>query len=344
MVASRVASSWVWTSRSWLSTAGSSPTGGLGGRPEPLQELARVAAAGVGVPAAERGQLGQLELGGGLRGGELGQEGQGNLGGRTSACSSPVTASTGSSRRSRWHRCAAGPRAWSCRRDRSWRRRRPTAAGWRERRPGRWDHRVAGGGQPVDDQAVGVVDRHGQLSRAAVAGQAGQHRVQILLRKHPAVDTSPAESRMVTAGLALAQSHPVNSTAASSRWSSWSTRGDKAVTGASLFGLGGASRSCRSRASARQGGGTEPGRLAASTVAVPGRSPSNHNPTPQGSWPGYSSNETPANIPGKWCSWPESLARARRAEGGGGDLRCLEGRVERRQTARDADNGTRWLA
>jgi hypothetical protein len=49
----------------------------LRGRPEPLQELGRVAAAAVGVAAAERGQLGLVELGGSLRGGELGQEGQG---------------------------------------------------------------------------------------------------------------------------------------------------------------------------------------------------------------------------------------------------------------------------
>jgi hypothetical protein len=51
---------------------GVEPDRRLRGRPEPLQELARVAAAAVGVAAAERGQLGQLELGGGLRGGELG--------------------------------------------------------------------------------------------------------------------------------------------------------------------------------------------------------------------------------------------------------------------------------
>jgi hypothetical protein len=52
------------------------------------------------------------------------------------------------------------------------------------------DHRVAGGEQPVDHQAVGAFDRHRQLSRAAVAGQAGQHRVQVLLGvgEHPAVD------------------------------------------------------------------------------------------------------------------------------------------------------------
>jgi hypothetical protein len=41
-----------------------------------------VAAAAVGVAAAERGQLGLVELGGSLRGGELGQEGQGDLGGQ----------------------------------------------------------------------------------------------------------------------------------------------------------------------------------------------------------------------------------------------------------------------
>jgi hypothetical protein len=53
-----------------------------GSRPEPLQELARVAAAAVGVPTAERGQLGLVELGGGLWGGERGHEGQGKLGGQ----------------------------------------------------------------------------------------------------------------------------------------------------------------------------------------------------------------------------------------------------------------------
>ena len=52
------------------------------------------------------------------------------------------------------------------------------------------DHRMAGGEQPVDNQAIGAFDRHGQLSRAAVAGQAGQHRVQVLLGvgEHAAVD------------------------------------------------------------------------------------------------------------------------------------------------------------
>jgi len=40
-----------------------------------------VAATAVGVAAAERRQLGLVELGGRLRGRELGQEGQGDLGG-----------------------------------------------------------------------------------------------------------------------------------------------------------------------------------------------------------------------------------------------------------------------
>jgi hypothetical protein len=102
---------------------------------------------------------------------------------------------------------------------------------------------------------------------------------------------------MVTAWLALAQSHPVNSTAASSRWSSLVDACDKAVAGASLFapqwgilltpvaGLGASKAAGLKLAVWRQ-----------STVAVPGRSPSSHNPTPRGSWPGYSSNEAPPDI------------------------------------------------
>jgi hypothetical protein len=48
---------------------------------EPLEQLGRAAAAAVGMPAAERGQLLFVELGSGLRGRELGQKGEGDLGG-----------------------------------------------------------------------------------------------------------------------------------------------------------------------------------------------------------------------------------------------------------------------
>lgn len=103
---------------------------------EPLEQLGRAAAAAVGMPAAERGQLVFVELGGGLRGRELGQKGEGDLGGEPEEdllgawpvgiqqraelvagrgpgrdvvvaqpyqrLQSRVAASTGSSRRSRW--------------------------------------------------------------------------------------------------------------------------------------------------------------------------------------------------------------------------------------------------
>ena len=60
MVASRVASSWVWALTTWASTVGSSPTGGWG--PTGAAAGARqVAAAAVGVAAAERSQLGLVE-------------------------------------------------------------------------------------------------------------------------------------------------------------------------------------------------------------------------------------------------------------------------------------------
>jgi hypothetical protein len=57
------------------------PDGRRGSRPEPLQKLGGVAASTVGVAAAERGQPGLGELGGGLWGRELGQERQSDLGG-----------------------------------------------------------------------------------------------------------------------------------------------------------------------------------------------------------------------------------------------------------------------
>jgi hypothetical protein len=77
------------------------------------------------------------------------------------------------------------------------------------------------------------------------------------------------------------------------------THGDKAVAGASWFGprwgilltpvpgLGASRAAGLNLAVWRQ-----------STVAVPGRSPSSHDPTPHGSWPRYSSNEAPTNLPG----------------------------------------------
>ena len=184
-----------------------------------------MAAAAVGVAAAERGQLGLVELGGGLRGGELGQEGQGDLGGEPEEQllgAGPVSvqerAELVAGRGLGGNMVIAQPdQRLQLAGDRVHRLQpaQPVAVGTQVVRelvaiariglgaggtpagPGGMecprvdrDHRVAGGEQPVDNQAVGAFDRHGQVSRAAVAGQAGQHRVQVLLgvRGHPAVD------------------------------------------------------------------------------------------------------------------------------------------------------------
>jgi len=206
---------------------------------EPFEQRGRTLAAAVGVPTAERGQMGLVETGGGLWGRVLGQERQGDLGGGPeedllgarpmgvqqrpelvaggSLGGDVVVAQPDQGLQLAGDRIRRLQPAWPV----------PVGAqvigelvavarvglgaGGAPTRPSSMegarvdrDDRMTGGQQSSDDQAVAAFDRHRQVGRIAMGGEPGQDGVQVRLgvAERPAVHDHAAgvEDRHGVAG------------------------------------------------------------------------------------------------------------------------------------------------